>query len=95
MAKIPDVVRFQELSTKDRILCTYSDGSRNLDSSVKVMDLVDEITVLERKFITLTHRKKPRPLLMERSLMLVMILQGVRDAIEEDYESELLKRGKL
>ena len=43
MATSEDIIRFQELSNNDRILCTTRDHTRDLQRSVQAMELVDEI----------------------------------------------------
>ena len=95
MAKTPSAVRFQELSNKDRILLTYTDHSRYLDGSVQAMELIDEIHELNRQLRERSHLEHMHHADMDRSCILIGVLQLHKMSLERDLESEQLDAGEL
>jgi len=95
MAKIPDVVRFQALSNKDRILLTYDDHSRYLVGSIEAMELIDEIQKLQFAFCKLDNPHTTQIEEKERSTTLLSCLREIRNQVENDLESLLLLKGEL
>jgi len=95
MAKIPDVIRFQELSDKDRILLTYNDHSRYLAGSIEAMELVDEIRDLDETLLNIIRPDEPIDYEMGRSSTLISALKEIRNRRESQLEDLKLERGLL
>ena len=95
MATSEDITKFQELSNKDRILCTTRDHTRYLQGSNLVMELVDvihEINLAKQHLSGLDALASPD---MDRSCILVVALRDYRNRIEAELESQQLAMGVL
>ena len=75
MATSEDVIKFQELSNNDRILCTTRDHTRDLQRSVQAMELVDEIRKIHVELLEASGLVVAKNEDLTRSEMLVSILR--------------------
>jgi len=87
MATSEDVIKFQELSNKDRILCTTRDHTRDLQKSVMVMELVDKIRRIEQEHLDLAglDSRKNEPL--SRSTILLSALSAYKAILRLELEN--------
>jgi len=95
MATTPDVIRFQELSNKDRILCTTRDHTRYLRGSVEVMELVDEIHAIDKDLCELAGQPSLHTEDLDRSCILIDALRKHRNLRESLRDEILVARGIL
>lgn len=86
MATNEDVIKFQELSNKDRILCTTRDHTRDLQKSVMVMELVDQIRRIEQEHLDLAGLDSRSNEPLSRSTILLSALWAYKAILEQELE---------
>ena len=89
MTSTETVIKFDELRNKDRILCTDMDSGRDLESSVAIMELADQIHAAEGKICKIAGLSKLHRVHQARSLIVITVLQNHLDALEADLQSRL------
>jgi hypothetical protein len=95
MATSEDVIRFQELSNKDRILLTMADHTRYLQGSVMAMELVDKIRGLEQESLELCGLNAYRDDPLSRSTTLLTALRSYHDILAADLLALRESKGLL
>ena len=95
MATSEDVVRFQELSNKDRILLTMADHTRYLQGSVMAMELVDKIRELEQESLEVCGLNAYRDDPLSRSTTLLSALRSYHDILAADLLAMREAKGLL
>jgi len=93
MATSADVIKFQELSNNDRILCTTKDHTRDLWRSVQAMELVDEIRKIEQETLELAGLDARRDEPLSRSTILISALRGYKEQIADDLLAMRMGKG--
>jgi len=93
MATSEDVIKFQALSNKDRIICTTRGHTRHLAVSVQAMKLVDEISDIRLKLVGLSQMEQLTDEQYTHASVLLGVLREYRDSLTLDLEIAELQGG--
>jgi hypothetical protein len=95
MATSEDVIKFQDLSNNDRILCTTRDHTRDLQRSVQAMELVDEIRKVHVELMEASGLVVAKNEDLTRSEMLVSILRNYLAIRKADLLAFQMETGQV
>ena len=95
MATSEDITKFQELSNKDRILCTTKDHTRDLQKSVMVMELVDQIRRIEQEHLDLAGLDSWNNEPISRSTILLSALWAYKAILEQELKDYRVLKGRV